>query len=511
MYNAFPRAFLRLLLGAAFAFAPLSHAIAQSECKYTPISKLPLRYSGPRLVITTQGSINGTPAELMVDTGTSATKLTRTGTERRGIRLYATGNYARGRGGALPIYVSTVNEFIVGPVRAGRSSMPVVLSMYNTPSHDAIIGASALLQADMEISLAEKHLLFFAPKKCASTHLAYWSKDALGVPMRRHDIDNMNPKFLVRINGVELEAAIDTGSAVSTMSIDAAKRSGIALDGPNVTRSGDIVGAGSYSTSLLIAKARFQIGEETVENAQIGIENPRWNGADVTLGADFLRAHRVLFATSQNKLYFSYIGGEPFRERHKIEPWMIAEAEAGNADAQLAISRAYRRGEFGVPDKNKASDWLEKAAISGSADANLSTGVQLLANRDYAIAAVRLRYALDRLPAERDGALWLYLARVRVGQADLAKSELDAIFARTESGEWPKPIGEFYLGKLSAEKLLAEASGGRSDGKERLCEALAAMGDFHRAHRQPEKEQAIETQIKASCTTPELTYRKLGG
>ena len=509
MHISLLRPLPRLLLGAACALAPLSHAVAQSECKYTPIGKLPLRYSGPGLEITTEGTMNGTSASLLVDTGAYATALTRTGTERRGIRLYATGRRAQGFGGTSPIYASIVNEFIVGPVRAGRSNMPVIGSMGDTPSYDAVLGAPFLLQTDMEISLATKQLTFFVPEKCGGTNLGYWSKDVLNVPMRRHNTEDMNPRFFVRINGRELEAMIDTGAAFTMMTADAARRAGISLDGPNATRAGDIIGIGNYTASRWMIKTKFQIGEETVENAEIGVENSGMNSADVVLGADFLRAHRVLFAMSQNKLYFSYVGGDPFGQRHKIEPWIVAEAEAGNADAQFNMARAYRNGEFGAPDMEKAAEWLEKAAVGGSPYANLSTGRQLLARRDYANAAARLRSALDKLPAERHGALWLYLARVRAGQAELAKSELTASFARTEREEWPKPIGEFYLGKLSAEKLLAEADDG--DGKERRCEALAAMGDFHRAHSQPEKEGAIEAQIKASCTTPELTYTKLGG
>jgi len=128
------------LLGAACALFPLAHAAAQT-CTYTPIGKLPLRYSGMGLEITAEGSINGTPAELLVDTGAYATALTRTGTERRGIRLYATGRHAQGFGGSSPIYASIVNEFIVGPVRAGRSNMPVIGSFGDTPSYDGILGA----------------------------------------------------------------------------------------------------------------------------------------------------------------------------------------------------------------------------------------------------------------------------------------------------------------------------------------------------------------------------------
>ena len=393
------------MLGAACALAPLTVAAAESQCKYTPIGKLPLRYSGPGLEITTEGTINGTPAELLVDTGAYATALTRTGTERRGIRLYATGRRASGFGGTSPIYASIVNEFIVGPVRAGRSNMPVIGSFGDTPSYDGILGAPFLFQTDVEISLATKQLTFFVPEKCGGTFLGYWGQDVQAVPLRRHDQDHMNPKFFVRINGKELEAMIDTGAFASMMTADAARRAGIDLNGPSVTRGTDVGGIGDYTASRWHAKTTFQIGEEIVQNAEIGIENSGLNMADVVLGADFLRAHRVLISVSQNKLYFSYVGGEPFGQRRTLEPWVVAEAEGGNGDAQFMLARAYRSGRLVAKDHERSDEWLQKAAKSGSGHANLHTGHALLAERDYAGAAARLRTALDKLPAERHGAL----------------------------------------------------------------------------------------------------------
>lgn len=511
MNPLFRRASVRLGLGLACALVPLAHASAEAaKCTYTPIGKLPLRYTGPGLEITTEGSINGTPAELLVDTGAYATVLTRTGTERRGIRLYPTGRRASGFGGTSPVYASIANEFIVGPVRAGRSNMPVLGSFGDTPSYDGILGAPFLFQTDMEISLAGKQLTFFVPEKCGGAWLGYWAQDVQEVPLRRHDQNHMNPKFFVRINGKELEAMIDTGAAFSVMTADAAKRAGISLDGPGVTRGTDIGGVGDYAASRWHVVTTFQIGEEIVKNADIGIEDSGLNMADVVLGADFLRAHRVLFALSQNKLYFSYVGGEPFGQRRKLEPWVMAEAQAGNADAQYVVAAAYRNGKLAPQDNTLAAEWLDKAAKGGSPYANLYSGRNLLARRDYAGAAARLRSALDKLPAERHGALWLYVARMRAGQPELAKSELATIFTRTQNDEWPKPIGEFYLGNLSADKLLAQAGDANSEGKERRCEALAAMGDWYRAHAQPEQVKGIDAQIAASCTTPELTYTRLG-
>lgn len=498
------------LLGAACALLPLAHAAAQN-CSYTPIGKLPLRYSGPGLEITTEGSINGTPAELLVDTGAYQTVLTRTGTERRGIRLYETGRRTSGIGGLSMLYASIVNEFIVGPVRAGRSNMPVVGTFGDTPSYDGILGAPFLFQTDVEISLPTKQLTFFVPENCRSTHLGYWAKDVQSVPMRRHDQDHMNPYFMVRINGVELEAMIDTGATVSSISSKGAKRAGIVFDTPEA-RGSDLVGVGGYTASRwFVTLKTFQIGEETVQNAEMAVQNSGLDVADVILGADFLRAHRVLFAMSQNKLYFSYVGGDPFGQRRTLEPWMLAEAEGGNPSAQMMLASAYSSGNRAARDDALAAEWLEKAAKGGSPHANLVTGRRLVQGRDYAAAIPRLRTALDKLPAERNGAFYLYVARVRQGEAELAKSELATTFGRSERDEWPKPIADFYLGKLSADKLLAQAADEREVGKKRRCAALSAMGDWHRAHGQAEQAQALDKQLTETCADTGQSFVKLGG
>lgn len=506
------RAATRLTLGAACALAPIVHAAAEPpKCTYTPIGKLPLRYSGPSLEITTAGTINGTPAELLVDTGAFQTLLTRTGAERRGLKLRPTGSRTAGIGGTAAIYATNIDEFTVGPVRAGRTNMPVIGTFGVTPSYDGILGAPFLLQTDLEVSLATKQLTFFVPENCGSTYLGYWSENVRSVPLRRHNQNDRNPRFFVRINGEEMEAMIDTGAAVSLIRSDAARRAGIAPDSPGVVRGSDLVGVGGYKTSRWFATVKsFQLGDETVENAEMAVEDSGMDGAVVTLGADFLRAHRVLFAMSQNKLYFSYVGGEPFGQRRKLEPWIEAEAESGNVDAQLALANAYASGKLVPRDDARARIWLEKAAAGGSPYANLYTGRELLVRGDFGGAAARLRVALDKLPAERDGALWLYVARVRSGQADLAKSELGTTFARSDNDEWPKPIAEFYLGKLSADKLLAQAAHDSNRGKMRRCEALSAMGNWHRAHAQPEQAKALDGQFRATCADVAQNFVDIG-
>jgi predicted Zn-dependent protease len=186
----------------------------------------------------------------------------------------------------------------------------------------------------------------------------------------------------------------------------------------------------------------------------------------VIFGADFLRAHRVLFAMNQQRLYISYIGGEPLGQRRRIEPWVQNEADLGNADTKMFMANAYLDGK--QPDSAKGQAWLEQAARGGNPEANALSGRRLLREGRHAEAAERLRKAVDALPSARHDALWLYVARVRSGQAELGKRELETVFAR-ETDEWPGPIASYYLGKLGEEALLKEARDDRKRAGFQVC------------------------------------------
>ena len=453
------------------------------KCHYVRIAELPLRYSGPSLEITTEGSINGSRATMLVDTGAYGTVLTSTGSERRKLALRGTGSEARGIGGTAQVYETRVEELSVGPARSGATWLQVLADFGAPPSYDAIVGAPFLLQADMELSLATKKLRFFRQSKCADSFLGYWDPAAIEIPFERSTERDPNPQFTVLINGKKMRAVIDTGASITLIGMRAAERLGLKLDAPGMTRLSDAVGIGTdrvarWSTMF----DSFQIGDEIVRNAQVGVIAWDDDRVDVVLGADFLRAHRVLFAMSQRKIYLSYVGGEPFGQGRGLEPWIQAEAEAGNTDAQMALASYYLQGKLVARDPALAAQWAEKAALGGNAEANILTGHWKLINSKHAEAATRLRAGLDKLPTHPWAALDLYLARVHTGQAAYAKTELAGARARNRDNAWPAPLTDFYLGKLGAAQLLEAAAREPGQAKDRSCLALWAMMDWHQAH-----------------------------
>jgi hypothetical protein len=143
------------------------------RCQYVNVAKVPLRYTGPSLSITVEGVLDGTPAQMLVDTGASDTMLTRTGTERRGMRLWNSGEVRYGIGGATSIYAAQIKDISAGPARGAKGTLQVVGITGDTPAYDAILGASFLLQHDLEFSLAAKGINFFRRSRFLSTR-ARW-------------------------------------------------------------------------------------------------------------------------------------------------------------------------------------------------------------------------------------------------------------------------------------------------------------------------------------------------
>lgn len=487
--------FTRLLACAALLLPSSSHALgadAPKGCKYVNVASVPVHYTGPSLDLTMEGSLNGTPAKLLVDTGAFETLLTRTGTEPRGMSLRNSGQTATGIGGWSRIYLTRFKEFRAGPATAKNGTLRVIQDFGSAPSYDGIAGAPFLLQADLEFSLAEKQLRFFRPLDCGKEFLAYWDPQATVLPFESSDEKNPNPRFTVLLNGKKLSAKIDSGASSTVVTLAAAKRAGLKLDAPGTERAGYSVGVGEARVARWVTVFdKLELGAETIHNAQVAVIDTELTSVDLLLGVDFLRSHRVLFAMSQEKLYISYIGGEPLGQRRGIEPWMQQEADGGNTDAQMMLSVLHGAGRGVARDPVQSKAWLERAAAGGNAFANFHIGRGHMPRRQYALAAQHLRLGLDKLPGDRTAALWLYLARLHLGEGEAARADLAKAFARDDNDQWPNPVARHFLGKVNEEELLDEARDDKARARGQVCLAKTMMGEHAAAMGDMEKARSI--------------------
>jgi hypothetical protein len=133
-----------------------------------------------------------------------------------------------------------------------------------------------------------------------------------------------------------MRALLDSGASASVLDKVAAERAGITPDSPGVIASGKGGGLGGKAVAFWIGPLQsFAIGGETIKDTTIQFAD-LWKDATYTsasrlprkvespasmlLGADFLRAHRVLVAHSQRKVYFTYEGGPVFQMTGPLAP-----------------------------------------------------------------------------------------------------------------------------------------------------------------------------------------------
>jgi predicted aspartyl protease len=305
---------IRILGALALLLPNLSQAADDAAgCRYVPAGKLELAFSGQSPQAFVSSTINGKPVRAILGTGSYTTFVTRGGADRLGLSFQPNGRYSIGVGGYSMMSVAKVDDFSLGASHTGKTQL-LVNGSGTDP--DVIVGADLLLQNDMELSLAEKYVRFFKASNCSGSFLAYWDREAMALPFTGIQAASNKPIFSVELNGVKLKAMLDTGSARSSVTRDGAKRAGIGFDDPGLRHGDHIVGFGNDTLATRLATFdSFKIGTETIQHADLVVINfspAASSDVDVVLGADFLRAHRVLFAMSQNRLYMSYVGGKVF-------------------------------------------------------------------------------------------------------------------------------------------------------------------------------------------------------
>jgi predicted aspartyl protease len=315
--NQLMQKYCRTLAALAFLLPALSQAADEGTCKYLPAGKLELAFSEQSPQPTVDSSINGVPARAMIGTASYTTFLMRSTVERLGLKVRATGRYSMGIGGAERTYRTWLRDFSLGASHTGETEMLVIGDSAARGGPDAVVGADLLLRTDMELSLAGKYLRFFGPSgDCTNTHLAYWDRDAMAVPFTGKESNSNKPLFMVMVNGVELTAQIDTSAAHSVLTRHGAERAGIRFDAPGIRHGDKVKGFGDEALETRLATFdTFTIGDETIKHADLMIVDDSPQGrstVDMQLGLDFLRAHRILFAMRQKRLYVSYLGGSVF-------------------------------------------------------------------------------------------------------------------------------------------------------------------------------------------------------
>ena len=449
--------------------------------------------------LTTEGQIEGTPAIMLIDTGATTTLLTRFGTDKRALRRNPIVRAFAGVGGLSRVFRVPINHFQIGPIRSEQmGSLLEIDEMGSRPDFDAIVGSDFLLTMDIEISLAEKKIKYFSPQNCEDTFLGYWNPNAVVVPMEFSG-NSRRPMIEVAINGVKMNALIDTGSYVSTIAVSAAARAGVDLSSPGVKQSGRVAGVGQKQIRLHEATFKtFAVGDETIQNAALQISDDLINADfDIILGTDFLRSHRVLFAVSQKNVYLSYNGGPPFN-KGAANSWVEKEAETGNGYAQFKL------GVAGLNSNDNASriagkTWMDKAVANKNLPALHFMALQLGQDGRYVDSVALFEQVFELDSYDITAQLEMFVMRTKAGQLEQAKRGLTQGMAQFKWAPWPAPITDYYLGKIELDDLLREANSESDLANRRRCDVYHHAGALQDALGQAAQVKVLSDKATAEC------------
>jgi len=260
------------LLPLALTLLPgASHAADAPACKYANVGNLPLRLVGKSGLPAVQGSINGAPATMLVSTGMMNTTLTDAAVQRFDLNTHLTTRRTQGVRSGSNLATVQLTDFGIGPTHVERVILDVRGDMHPPAEIDAYVAADFLFQADIEFAWAEKTLRFFRPVDCdKDSYLAYWSQDAMLVPVTGNFGRNKNGIFTVELNGVKLDAIIDTGMSRSVVFDRGAVKAGVDADHASnrelASRATDNEGLVPQRRAVF---ATFTIGNETIRDAEL--------------------------------------------------------------------------------------------------------------------------------------------------------------------------------------------------------------------------------------------------
>ncbi len=297
-------------LGVALCAGP-----AAAACKLGLLAELPVTMDGLDPVV--PAKINGVDARLVADSGAFFSMVTPDAAARFGLKRGPLPQEMTVRGvtGEADVGVATAKEFTFLGHSLHNIEFLVGGSAMDDGSYDGFLGQNVLNIADVEFDFANGVIRLFKPTGCGHAVLTYWDKTLSGsaLDIQPTTSDESFVRTTASVDGARIVVLFDSGAERSTLTLHAAKRSGITVGSPGVVAAGQTGGIGRRMVDTWIAPfSSFRIGDEEVRNTRLRIGAIEVADADMLLGADFFLSHRIYLSRGQSKLYFTYNGGPVF-------------------------------------------------------------------------------------------------------------------------------------------------------------------------------------------------------
>lgn len=252
--------------------------------------------------------INGEDAKLLIDSGSYLSSISSSAAEQYKLQIGMSSSRSTPS-------AAVVRKFTIANVDVNNLEFQVTGNQ-DGDGNVGLLGQSFLERWDVEYDLANGMVRLMTDDDCHNTFLAYWVTPGQAyTTMSIHSASTKEPLTMgvAYVNGVKIRVTFDTGAPQSVLSLKAAERAGVKFDSAGVVDGGPTRGVGRNLVKSYIApfdSFKFENGEE-IRHTRLRVADLNMD-SDMLLGADFFLSHRVFVANSQNKLYFTYIGGPVF-------------------------------------------------------------------------------------------------------------------------------------------------------------------------------------------------------
>jgi predicted aspartyl protease len=342
-----PRRLRCMGLTAAVLLA-LMGSRAEAACQLLQVGELQVSMRGNTPLI--PATIDGHAVQMMVDTGAARSMIWRSKAQEFNLRISSSAMKFYGVGGADEAGVVLVKDLAL----AGGTAHNVLLyaAGRGNPFADSagILGEDMLSKWDVEYDLSAGKIRLFKPKDCEGDQVAYWARAYFMAKLVNGPAGTNWLEANVSLDGHQIVAMFDSGSALSTISSKALVQTGIKAEAPPVAAEATRGLANRPIETAIAVFPTLTIGQESVENVKLRIADlfsknteaetgsmirrSVMASPDLIIGADFFLAHRIYVARSQGRIYFTHNGGQIFQLWAPSGTYPPAEADSGDSKAE---------------------------------------------------------------------------------------------------------------------------------------------------------------------------------
>jgi predicted aspartyl protease len=313
---------------AALFCAPLlmGPSLAKADCKLLLIAEFHLDPNSTSPLV--DGSINGHPVKVALDTGADFSMITHYEADKLGLpAVEAVGSRAYGIGGSTQMYWAHVDQLRIGDLTKAGIDLAVAGDRHEASDVGIVIGDDVLSKADIEFDLAHNSIRMFRPQGCAAPQLVYWGAAYSQADLLPSDHDAPHIQTRAMVNGKGVLAELDSGAEISVIDTSAAIADGVTRSSAD-PRVDAVRGVGPKPEESWIGRFEsFALGDEKIAHVNIEVVNMKRDetitetgsltpyhatSTSMYIGDDFLRAHRVFIDNQDHLILFSYHGGPVF-------------------------------------------------------------------------------------------------------------------------------------------------------------------------------------------------------